>query len=226
MTVTYHPEVAQGSDAWHQMRCGVVTASTMSRIVTPTLKAAANEKSRAHEWELLAQRITGHVEPQFITDAMLRGIEDEITARQLYSATYAPVTETGFVTRDFGGFKIGYSPDGLVGDDGLIEVKSRYQRFQVETILSGAMPDDFALQVQTGLLVTGRAWCDFISYSAGLPMVTIRVEPDPAMQDAIIAACTAVEARIASNIAAYASALDSDARLIPTERTIEQEMTL
>ena len=224
MTITYHPEVAQGSDEWHSMRCGVVTASTMSRIVTPTLKAAANEKSRAHEWELLAQRITGHVEPQFITDAMLRGIEDEITARQLYSATYAPVTETGFVTRDFGGFTIGYSPDGLVGDDGLIEVKSRYQRFQVETILSGEMPDDYSLQVQTGLLVTGRAWCDFISYSAGLPMVTIRIRPDPAMHAAIVAAVAAFEARLSERLLAYTDALQSGARLIPTERTIEQEM--
>ena len=224
MTVIYHPEVDQGSEAWHALRCGLLTASTMARIITPTLKVANNDKSRAYEWELLAQRITRYVEPQFVTDAMLRGQVDEITARQKYSAEYAKVTETGFVTNDAWGFTIGYSPDGLVGDDGLIEVKSRYQRFQVETIINGAMPDDYMMQVQTGLLVTGREYCDFISYSGGLPMFVCRVLPDPEIQDAIIAAATAFEARLADNLQRYRSALDAMPVLIETERTIEQEM--
>lgn len=226
MSIIYHPEVDQGSDDWHALRCGLLTASTMGRIITPTLKVANNDKSRAFEWELLAQRITRYVEPQFVTDAMLRGQVDEITARQKYSAEYAPVTETGFVTNDTWGFTLGYSPDGLVGDDGLIEVKSRYQRFQVETIINGAMPDDYLMQVQTGLLVTGREYCDFISYSGGLPMFVRRVLPDPEIQDTIIAAATAFEARLADNLQRYRAALDAMPVLIETERTIEQEMVL
>lgn len=225
MTIIYHPEVDQGSDDWHALRCGLLTASTMARIITPSLKVANNDKSRAYEWELLAQRITRYVEPQFVTDAMLRGQVDEITARQKYSAEYAKVTETGFVTNDAWGFTIGYSPDGLVGDDGLIEVKSRYQRFQVETIINGAMPDDYMMQVQTGLLVTGRKWCDFISYSGGLPMVTIRIEPDAEVQGAILQAAAAFEARLSERLEAYAAALASGARLIETERDIEQEIS-
>ena len=82
--ITYHDELVQGSDAWHAARCGLLTASEMSLIVTATLKAAANEKERTHLFELAAQRITGYVEPSYIGDAMLRGHDDEITAIDLY----------------------------------------------------------------------------------------------------------------------------------------------
>jgi hypothetical protein len=126
----------------------MLTASEFDRILTPTLKIADNPKSRAHLWEMAAQRISGYVEPQYISDAMLRGQEDEILARDEYSKHYAPVQQCGFVTNNTWGFTIGCSPDGLVGDDGLIEIKSRCQKYQVETICSNAMPDDFMLQVQ------------------------------------------------------------------------------
>jgi hypothetical protein len=145
----------------------LLTASEFDRIITPTLKIADNVKSRAHLWEMAAQRISRYVEPQYISDAMLRGQEDEIKARDAYSKHYAPVEQCGFVTNNKWGFTLGCSPDGLVGDDGMIEVKSRCQKFQVETIVEGKMPDDFLLQVQGELLVTQREWCDFISYSAG-----------------------------------------------------------
>jgi hypothetical protein len=96
----------------------LLTASEFDRILTPTLKIADNPKSRAHLWEMAAQRITGYVEPQYISDAMLRGQEDEIIARDLYSKHYAKVEQCGFVTNDKWGFTLGCSPDGLVGDDG------------------------------------------------------------------------------------------------------------
>jgi hypothetical protein len=222
--ITYHPEIVQGSDEWFKIRCGLLTASEMKLILTPTLKVASNDKERAHIYSLMSQRITGYVEPSYIGDDMLRGYEDEVYARAAYTKHYAPVKSCGFVTNDKWGFTIGYSPDALVGDDGLIEIKSRKHKFQVETILAGTVPDDFALQVQTGLLVTERKWIDFISYSAGLPMVTIRVTPDPTIQAAIIQAATAFEAKIAEKIAAYNEVLKSGARLIPTERRVEQEM--
>ncbi|CAB4127045.1 phage_rel_nuc, putative phage-type endonuclease [uncultured Caudovirales phage] len=223
--ITYHTALEQGSDEWLAARCGLLTASEMKLILTPTLKAASNEKERAHLYELLAQRITGHVEPHYIGDDMLRGHEDEVEARILYAERYAPVTEMGFITNDAWGFTIGCSPDGLVGDDGMIECKSRRQKFQVETIIGGVMPADYLLQVQTAMLVTGRQWCDFVSYSGGLPMVTIRVLPDPAIQAAIIKSATDFEARLADKLAAYQRAMDAaDMRLIPTERRIIQEM--
>lgn len=223
-------EMEQGSIQWLAARCGLLTASEFDRILTPTLKIASNAKERAHLWEIAAQRITNHVEPQYVSDAMLRGHEDEIRACDLYEKHYAPVTQVGFVTNNKWGFTLGCSPDRLVGDEGMVEVKSRGQKFQVQTICDyfddGSTPDDFTLQVQGELLVTGRKWCDLISYSGGLPMVTMRVEPDPVVQDAIVDAAAKFESRINEVVANWTAALASDARLIPTERVIEQEMYL
>lgn len=226
MTITYHPDLIQGTEAWLAARCGVLTASEIKLIITPTLKSASNEKERAHVWELAAQRLTQYVEPSYIGDDMLRGMEDEIEARGLYHQTFAPVTEMGFITNDRWGFTIGASPDGLVGDDGQIECKSRRQKFQLETIATRAMPDDYWIQVQTALLVSERAWCDFISYSGGLPMIVLRVFPDEKTQAAIVDAAAKFEERVALRIAEYRDTLASDTRLIPTERRIEMEMHL
>lgn len=228
--IRYHRDLIQGSDEWLAARCGLLTASEMHLIITPkTLKAASNDKERAHLYELLAQRITRYVEPQSVTEAMIRGHDDEIEARHLYAEHYAPVEECGFVTNDCWGFTLGCSPDGLVGDDGMIEAKSRRQRFQIETIADHAgtslCPVDFMLQVQTALLVTERHWCDFISYSGGLPMLVVRVYPDDAVRSAIIEAAGAFERRLAERLTDYQAAhLRKGARLIPTERRIEQEM--
>lgn len=221
MTILYHADIIQGSDDWLSLRRGLITASEMSLLLTPTLKIAANDKSRAHIYELTAQRISGYTEPHYIGSEMLRGQEDEILARALYAEKIAPVKECGFVTNDKWGFTLGYSPDGLVGDDGLIECKSRRQKFQVQTIIDHTMPEDFLLQCQTGMLVTERQWLDFVSYSGGLPMIKIRVFPDAAIQEAIIAAATSTEKQIAEKLVAYAT---NSQGLFPTERRIEQEM--
>jgi predicted phage-related endonuclease len=224
--VQIHCDYDQGSQKWLEARCGLLTASEFDRILTPTLKIADNPKSRAHLWEMAAQRISGYVEPQYISDAMLRGQEDEILARELYSKHYAKVDVCGFVTNSKWGFTLGCSPDGLVGDDGLIEVKSRCQKYQVETIVDGKMPDEYLLQVQGELLVTERKWCDFISYCGGLPMVTMRVFPDEQVQAAIVDAAAKFESRINEVVADWFATLKGDALLIPTERTIEQEMVI
>lgn len=228
--ITYHPSVDQGSDEWLAMRRGVLTASEMHLILTPTLKVAANDKSRAHVWELLAQRITDYTEPRYISDDMLRGMQDEIDAKIAYAKHFAPFTECGFVTNTRHGFTLGYSPDGLVGEDGLIEVKSRRQRFQAEVIAvhvpAGTIPADHVMQCQTGLLVTERAWLDYVSWCGGMPMAVIRVYPDDKVQAAIIEAGQAFSEEIAARMDAYQAAIKSDALLVPTERRVEQEMHL
>jgi predicted phage-related endonuclease len=225
-TVRYHENLIQGSDEWLQARCGLLTASEMKLIITPTLKVANNDKTRAHAYELAFQRITQFVEPQYVSDAMLRGQEDEIYARRAYHDEYAPVVETGFVTNDRFGFTIGYSPDGLVGDDGLVECKSRCGKYHVQTIAEDAVPDDFTIQLQTALLVSERKWIDFISYCGGLPVYVKRVEPDPDVQEAIIAAATAFEARVAEVVQQYHSTLAAMPKLIPTERRFEQDIII
>lgn len=227
MTITYHDNLVQGSDEWHAARCGLITASEVKLLLMPTLKVANNDKSRAHLWELAAQRITNYVEPGYVSDAMLRGHEDEIDARALYSEHHAPVKQSGFVTNDKWGFTLGCSPDGLVGDEGMIECKSRMQKYQVQTIVEhwrdGTTPSDYILQVQTAMLVCERKWCDLISYSGGLPMIPMRIEADPEMQEAILAACEDAETKIAEIVKDYADAVEARG-LIPTERRIELEV--
>lgn len=229
--VKIYNDIEQGSDEWLQARCGLLTASEMKLIITPTLKIASNEKERAHLYELLAQRITGYVEPHYISDDMLRGHEDEILARDAYSANFAPVETVGFITNSRHGFTLGYSPDGrIVGQNAGIEAKSRRQKYQIQTliehVLAGTIPDDYAIQCQTGLLVSEWEFIDFLSYCGGLHMPVIRVFPDPVVQDAILNAAGEFERRLSQKLELYHEALASDARLVATERVIEQEMFL
>lgn len=226
MGIVYHNDLIQGSDEWLAQRCGILSASEMKNIITPTLKVANNDKTRAHAYELAFQRITKFVEPQYVSDAMLRGQEDEIYARAAYEQHYAPVTETGFVTNDRWGFVIGYSPDGVVGDDGLIECKSRCGKYQVQTVSRDEVPDEYRIQLQTALLVSERKWIDFISYCGGLPMFVKRVDPDPEVQEAIIAAAIAFEARVAEIEREYRATIAAMPKLIPTERREAEEIII
>jgi len=231
VTITYHNDLIQGSDEWLKARLGLITASEMKFILTPTLKAANNEKTRAHVYELLAQRITQYVEPSYISDDMLRGKDDEVYARAAYMEHYGDVQDVGFITNSKWGFTLGYSPDGLVGTDGLIECKSRKAKYQIQTIIenvwndkSETIPDEFMMQCQTGLMVAEREWIDLMSYSNGLPMVVIRVHPIPEIQGAILEAVRKFEDQLSEGMAKYQAAMKSDARLVPTERRIELEM--
>lgn len=222
--ITFHRDLIQGSDEWLQQRCGLLTASEMKLVITPTMKVADNDKTRAHVYELLFQRLTGFVEPQYVSDDMLRGQDDEIEARARYAEHYNPVTEVGFITNNRWGFTIGYSPDGLVGDDGLIECKSRRGKYQVQTIAEDEVPAEYMIQLQTGMLVSERKWIDFISYSGGLPMFVKRVEADPLIQGAILAAATSFEAKLSEKEREYRATIANMKKVIETERRVEQEM--
>ena len=118
--------------------------------------------------------------------------------------------------------------DGLVGDDGMIECKSRCQKYQVQTVVEewtgvARIPEEYWLQVQSQMLVCGREWVDFISYSGGLPMAVVRVEADTSTQEAIIEAAAKYEARINEVIADFHAAVEARG-YHPTERTIELEI--
>lgn len=218
------PDIEQGSEDWHAQRRGIVTASVVGQLVTTkTLKPASNDVSRGLTRLLVAERITGWTDPMYVSDDMLRGIEDEPKARDKYSEHYAPVTEIGFMIREDQGVKIGYSPDGLVGDDGLIEVKSRRQKKHLETILADEPPGENLAQMQCGLLVSGREWCDYISYCGGMPLWVKRVFPDQRWFDAILAAVDAFEENAAEMIRLYD---ERTVGLPMTERTVEMEMVI
>lgn len=157
------------------------------------IEVANNETSRSLTKLLTAERLTGHTEDTFTSDDMYRGREDEPVARDLYSEHHAPATVVGFMIRDDWGFPIGYSPDGLVGDEGLIEIKSRRQKNHLATVLADKVPMDNMAQVQCALLVSGRAWIDYVSYCGGMPLWTKRVFPDQRWFDAIIQAVRTFE---------------------------------
>lgn len=216
--LTILADLEQGTEQWHDQRRGLVTASVLGQLITATGKVANNETSRSQTALLVAERITGYTEPTHMSDDMWRGIEDEPRARDLYSARYAPVTQVGFMIRDVGGHRLGFSPDGLVGDDGLIEVKSRRQKIHLRTILADEVPAENMAQIQGGLFVSGREWCDYISWCGGMPMWVKRVHPDPDWFDVIKAAVTQFEDTAESMVANY---LELVADLHPTERPID-----
>lgn len=218
------PDLIQGTDEWHAQRRGLVTASVVGQLVTAkTLQPASNETSRGLTALLVAERITGHTDPTYLSDDMLRGIEDEPRAREKYSEHHAPVRETGFMVRDDWGFKIGYSPDGLVRDDGLIEVKSRRQKVHLATILADDVPPENVAQLQCGLLVSGRDWIDYVSYCGGMPLYVKRVLPDPRWAEAIVVAVEQFEKASEQMVSDYLERVDG---LPTTERPIDLEMVI
>lgn len=207
MTLHVYDDLEQGSEAWLDARRGLVTASTVGKLVTPTLKVANNDTSRDFTISLAAERLTGHVEPVYVNADMQRGHDEEPLARDLYAQHHGvTVDEVGFMTEDKWGFTIGFSPDGLIGDDGLFETKSRRQKKQVRTIVSGQVPAENYLQLQCGLLVSGRKWIDYGSYSNGMHFWTKRVHPDPAAFEAILAAVQRLEESIAEIVNTYQDA--------------------
>lgn len=176
----------QGSDEWLQARCGIVTASVIGTMITAkTLKPAKNDTARRLTETLTAERITGRVEYVYPSRDMQRGTMLEPFARDLYAEHVSPVAEVGFMVREDDGVKVGYSPDGLVGETGLIEIKSPRARNHINTVLSDAVPSQYVAQVQCGLYVSGREYLDFISYCPGLPLFIKRVTPDQRWFDAI-----------------------------------------
>jgi len=170
-------EVEQRSDEWQKLRCGVATASCFDRIITPaTGKPSAS--AVAYRRELLAEWLTG--QPVSIKESgwMQRGTEMEPEARAFYEfEADAEVTETGFVFLDERRL-IGCSPDGLVGDDGLVEIKCPAPHTHVGCLIDAKLPTAYIPQVQGALWVTGRRWCDFISYHPEMEPLIVRVKRD------------------------------------------------
>lgn len=180
------------------------------------LVTADTDTARGLIMGLAAERITGHVEDVYVSRDMERGVFEEPYARQAYQSAFgAEVIELGFMVRDDDGYQLGFSPDGLVGSEGLIEIKSRRAKVQVHTVLAGEVPEYNMAQLQCGLLVSGRKWIDFISFSNGMHLWTHRVEPDEQWFNAIREAACAAEEQIQAIVRDYAEAT---ANLPKTER--------
>jgi hypothetical protein len=200
MTIVIH-NVEQNTPEWLELRRGMITSSIAKQLIThKTWKIADNDKVRKILYKLAAERITGFIEDGFRGFDMERGNFEEPLAKKLYGKSY----DVGFVTRDFGnGLIMGYSPDGFVGDEGNIEIKSANQTIQVERIYLNQVPDEHVPQIQHGLLVSNRKWCDFISYSNGMAMQVIRVEANKKQQEILLEACIQAENKINEIVNTY-----------------------
>lgn len=168
----------QRSKEWFEARLGKVTASNLAN-VTATTRSGESAYRRNYRLQLVTERLTGQRTEVFINQAMQHGIDTEDEARDHYVFKHADVKEVGFVdhpTIDMAGA----SPDGLVGDDGLIEIKCRQPQNHTETLISHQIPSRYKLQMFWQMACTGRKWCDYVSYCPSFPdelkMVVIRLE--------------------------------------------------
>lgn len=206
MSLTVFPHVEQRSDEWFEQRRGMVTASVVGQLLTPSLKVADNDTSRALTRLLVAERITGHTEGNtYTTQDMLRGIYEEPRAIAHYQQhTGLEVEKCGFMRwDDEAGWQLGYSPDGLVRDQGAVEVKSPRPQNHLQTILTGKIPHHHMAQMQAGMYVAGRWWCDYVSFCGGMPLYVERVLLKSEWENAIQAAMTAFEENARAIVATY-----------------------
>lgn len=178
----------QGSQEWKDARLGWVTASRFADVMTqPRGKAASlSQTADSYMLDLVGEWLTGQQASTFESFAMKRGTELEPLARDAYSArTGRAVFTTGFVRHPTESL-VGCSPDGVIGDDGGIEIKCpETYKAHVRVLVSGEMPEEHTAQVQGAMWVTGREWWDFVSFDPRMPndatqLMIVRVPRDEA----------------------------------------------
>ena len=173
-------QAEQRTPEWFAGRLGRASASRFNDIVAKTRSGyAASRKNYAVE--LALERLTGERNEIFTTSAMQWGIDNEPLARLEYGLTMnVDVEDTGFWMHDE--IMAGASPDGLISDDGCLEIKCPNSATHVETLIKGKVPYQYVAQVQGQLWITGRLWSDFVSYDPRMPenaqKIIINVERD------------------------------------------------
>lgn len=164
--------IEQGTEDWHRIRAGRATASVFKDI----LAKGEGKTRRKLLLTLAGERLTGEPAESYSNGFMERGKEQEATARAMYAAFYSnqkPV-QVGFILNG----ENGYSPDSLVGDDGLLEVKTCKADIQLDILLRDRVPPEHTAQIQGGLWVSERQWIDVVIYSPRLPLFVKRIERD------------------------------------------------
>ena len=186
-------DVEQGSYEWLIERAGVPTASNFKKILTSTGKRSA--QSKEYVYDLVAGCLVDDIDVSPQSYAMVRGIELEPAAKSHYEIA------TGLKVKDCGFFKIdleesctiGCSPDGFIGKEGLLEIKCPMSTNHAKYLSKGVIPSEYFVQVQGQLLVTGRIWCDFVSYNPSFKeeyqMMIVRVIRDQEYINKLVEAC-------------------------------------
>lgn len=161
-------QLEQGSPEWLQARCGKVTASRVADVVAKT-KSGWGASRGNYMAELIAERLTGKPAASFTKAAMQWGTETEPQARAAYEFMQdVDVIQTGLVPHPAIEGSAA-SPDGLIGDDGLIEIKCPNTATHIDTLLKQKIPAKYDTQMQWQMACTGRAWCDFVSFDPRMP---------------------------------------------------------
>ena len=173
--------VEQGTDEWHEMRRGVITASRFKDVMSKGRGDAPSKTRQSYMLELAAESLTGNVEHFEPNKYMQWGTEKEPEAKSMYELiTDNEVAEVAFIKHDT--LNCGVSPDGLIDTNGGLEIKCPKTTTQLETFLSGKMPSQHKAQVQGCLWVTERQWWDFVSFDPRIvgesSFFTVRVERD------------------------------------------------
>lgn len=187
--------IEQGSAEWFAARLGIPTASNFDKIVTS--KGEPSKSAIKYLYQLAGERVSGKSEEGFQSAAMLRGVEVEAEAREFYELIReVEVQRVGFC---FYGEdrRFGCSPDSLVGEDGMLEIKCPIMSTHVGYLVENKLPTDYVQQVQGQLFVTGRKWCDFLSYYPGLKPLIVRVIRDEEfikkLDSALVSFCEELE---------------------------------
>jgi putative phage-type endonuclease len=160
--------IAQGSPEWFAERCGKVTASRVADVVAKIAKGYAASRAN-YAAELIVERLTQSKTPGYTNAAMQHGIDTEPQARAAYEF-YSDVTveQVGFIPHPSIAMA-GASPDGLVGTDGLVEIKCPSTATHIETLLGSVIAGNYLKQMQWQMACTGRLWCDFVSFDPRMP---------------------------------------------------------
>lgn len=176
--------VSQGSAEWHQMRLGKVTASRVSDVIAKTQKGYSATRAN-YAAQLITERLTGQPTEGFTNAAMQWGTDQEPEARSAYEYYRAEEVEQVAFVNHPNIADAGASPDGLVGPDGLVEIKCPTTATHIDTLTGKSAPAKYVTQMQWQMACTGRKWCDFVSYDPRLPesmrFFCVRVERDDAM---------------------------------------------
>ncbi len=215
-------EVEQRSGVWFATRCGKVTASRIADLMAKT-KSGPSASRKNYAAQLVLERLTGTVAQGYTNAAMQHGIDTEPLARDAYQQDrLCTVAEVGFVDHPTIPMT-GCSPDGLIGDDGLLEIKCPQPAGHLETLLGQSAPEKYRLQMAWQMACTGRAWCDFVSYCPMMPepmqMFTQRIERDDELIAELEREVTAFLAEVDDTVAQLRSRFDLAGQL---ERSLEE----
>lgn len=172
----------QGSPEWYEARLGIPTASEFATVLAEGKGGNPSKTRQTYLYKLVGERLTFERMYSYENDHMQRGKEMEGEARDLYQfAKDVEVQRVGFIRRAWGPDNVyvaGCSPDSLVGDKGMCEIKTKLAHLQIEALLSKKCPPEHYAQVQGQLWVAEREWCDFVSYWPKLPPLIVRVPRD------------------------------------------------